>query len=57
MNAALWAAKTGLDAQQTRMAVVSNNLDPSEGRRLASIGADLDWYALTSASQEILDIL
>ena len=26
MNGALWAAKTGLDAQQTRMAVVSNNL-------------------------------
>ncbi len=26
MNVALWASKTGLDAQQTRMAVVSNNL-------------------------------
>jgi flagellar basal-body rod protein FlgG len=26
MNSALWAAKTGLDAQQTRMTVVSNNL-------------------------------
>lgn len=26
MNLGLWAAKTGLDAQQTRMAVVSNNL-------------------------------
>lgn len=26
MNTALWAAKTGLDAQQTRMAVISNNL-------------------------------
>lgn len=26
MNSALWIAKTGLDAQQTRMAVVSNNL-------------------------------
>lgn len=26
MNSALWAAKTGLDAQQTRMAVTSNNL-------------------------------
>ncbi|HTP39374.1 MAG TPA: flagellar basal-body rod protein FlgG [Steroidobacteraceae bacterium] len=26
MNTALWAAKTGLDAQQTRMAVVANNL-------------------------------
>jgi flagellar basal-body rod protein FlgG len=26
MNPALWAAKTGLDAQQTRMSVVSNNL-------------------------------
>ena len=26
MNPALWIAKTGLDAQQTRMAVVSNNL-------------------------------
>lgn len=26
MNGALWAAKTGLDAQQTRMNVVSNNL-------------------------------
>jgi len=26
MNAALWAAKTGLDAQQTRMTVTSNNL-------------------------------
>ncbi|MCX7074330.1 MAG: flagellar basal body protein, partial [Methylococcales bacterium] len=23
---ALWVAKTGLDAQQTRMAVISNNL-------------------------------
>ncbi len=26
MNRALWSAKTGLDAQQTRMAVISNNL-------------------------------
>ncbi len=26
MNLALWAAKTGLDAQTTRMAVISNNL-------------------------------
>lgn len=26
MNTALWAARTGLDAQQTRMAVTSNNL-------------------------------
>ncbi len=26
MNQALWAAKTGLDAQQTRMSVISNNL-------------------------------
>jgi fagellar hook-basal body proteins len=26
MNHALWVAKTGLDAQQTRMSVVSNNL-------------------------------
>jgi flagellar basal-body rod protein FlgG len=26
MNAALWAAKTGLDAQQTRMTVVAHNL-------------------------------
>lgn len=26
MNIALWAAKTGLDAQQTRMGVISNNL-------------------------------
>jgi len=26
MNSALWAAKTGLDAQQSRMAVISNNL-------------------------------
>ncbi len=26
MNGALWSAKTGLDAQQTRMAVISNNL-------------------------------
>ncbi len=26
MNSALWVAKTGLDAQQTRMSVISNNL-------------------------------
>jgi flagellar basal-body rod protein FlgG len=26
MNPALWAAKTGLDAQQTKLAVTSNNL-------------------------------
>ncbi len=26
MNSALWVAKTGLDAQQTRLAVISNNL-------------------------------
>ena len=26
MNPALWVAKTGLDAQQTRLQVVSNNL-------------------------------
>ncbi len=26
MNPALWIAKTGLDGQQTRMAVISNNL-------------------------------
>ncbi len=32
-------------------------LDRSEGRRISAIGADLDWYALTPAVQEILDIL
>ena len=26
MNSALWIAKTGLEAQQTKMGVVSNNL-------------------------------
>lgn len=26
MNQALWVAKTGLDAQQTRMSVIANNL-------------------------------
>ena len=26
MDAALWVSKTGLDAQQTRMNVISNNL-------------------------------
>ncbi len=26
MERALWVAKTGLDAQQTRIAVISNNL-------------------------------
>jgi flagellar basal-body rod protein FlgG len=26
MDASMWIAKTGLDAQQTRMAVISNNL-------------------------------
>ncbi len=26
MDASLWAAKTGLEAQQTRMTVVANNL-------------------------------
>ena len=26
MNSALWVAKTGLDAQQTQMTVISNNL-------------------------------
>ena len=26
MDASMWVAKTGLDAQQTRMAVISNNL-------------------------------
>ena len=26
MNSALWVAKTGLDAQATRMTVISNNL-------------------------------
>ena len=26
MNSALWVAKTGLDAQQTRLSVISNNL-------------------------------
>ena len=26
MNLALWAAKTGLDAQQTQMTVTANNL-------------------------------
>ena len=26
MTSALWIAKTGLDAQQTRMSVISNNL-------------------------------
>jgi HEAT repeat protein len=32
-------------------------LDRTEGRRISAIGADLDWYALTPAVQEILDIL
>ncbi|MGV3593003.1 MAG: flagellar basal body protein, partial [Gammaproteobacteria bacterium] len=26
MNQSLWIAKTGLDAQQTKMSVISNNL-------------------------------
>ena len=26
MDASMWIAKTGLDAQQTRMSVISNNL-------------------------------
>jgi flagellar basal-body rod protein FlgG len=26
MNSALWAAKTGLDAEESQMAVVANNL-------------------------------
>ena len=26
MDASLWIAKTGLDAQQTRMSVIANNL-------------------------------
>ena len=26
MDASMWVAKTGLDAQQTRMNVISNNL-------------------------------
>ncbi len=26
MNSALWVAKTGLDAQQTRMTVIANNM-------------------------------
>ncbi len=32
-------------------------LDRTEGRSLARIGADLDWYALTPAVREVLDIL
>ena len=32
-------------------------LDRTEGRALASVGADLDWYALTPTVREILDIL
>ena len=32
-------------------------IDRTQGRRLASIGADLDWYALTPSVREILDIL
>lgn len=32
-------------------------LDRTEGRSLALICADLDWYALTPAAREILDIL
>jgi hypothetical protein len=32
-------------------------LDRTEGRGLAGMGADLNWYALTPAAREILDIL
>ncbi len=44
MNPALWAAKTGLDAQQTRMAVVSNNLanvNPSGFKKGRAVFEDL----------------
>ncbi len=32
-------------------------LDRTDGRALASVGADLDWYLLTPTAREILDIL
>jgi HEAT repeat protein len=41
------------------MAAVSLGLllDRTDGRALASVGADLDWYQLTPTAREILDIL
>jgi len=32
-------------------------LDRTDGRAIASVGADLDWYLLTPTAREILDIL
>lgn len=59
MNSALWAAKTGLDAQQNRMAVISNNLanvNTSGFKRDRAIFEDLMYQTIrhpgTNAAQD-----
>ena len=52
MNPALWAAKTGLDAQQTRMTVVSNNLanvNTSGYKKGRAVFEDLLYQNVTQA--------
>ncbi len=61
MNSALWAAKTGMDAQQSRMAVISNNLanvNTSGFKRDRAIFEDLLYQTIrqpgTNSAQDSL---
>jgi len=52
MNPALWIAKTGLDAQQTRMSVISNNLanvNTTGFKRDKAVFEDLIYQTLRQA--------
>jgi flagellar basal-body rod protein FlgG len=52
MDASMWVAKTGLDAQQTRMAVISNNLanvNTNGYKRNRALFEDLLYQRITQA--------
>ncbi len=55
MNGALWAAKTGLDAQQTRMSVISNNLanvNTTGFKRDRAVFEDLIYQSIRQAGAQ-----
>ncbi|MGD8484238.1 MAG: flagellar basal-body rod protein FlgG [Thioalkalispiraceae bacterium] len=55
MNGALWAAKTGLEAQQTRMSIISNNLanvSTTGYKRSRGVFADLIYQNVRQAGAQ-----
>ena len=55
MDASMWVAKTGLDAQQTRMTVISNNLanvNTTGYKRDRAVFEDLLYQRLVQAAAD-----